>query len=258
VYPENTTGQEQNIHTPIQVVLFAIKGNEHYDGVKKLQHAEHSPQKRPNKQPSSAAAVTPRKREDCKNPPKKQLFRKRKSKPHEWKRNIEKQKRLSGLEYVNEAGKTVHERKLKDMDCSKCKFKAHRVTQEDRQLIFRTYWNLSTYDKQRNFICQNVQDKAPTRISSNRRRKSNAFHLPVNAERVRVCQKFFLNALDVGKKTVTFVMQNKQHGTFLGKDKRGVYTPNNKTRTETNIDYIHKHIESFPTVSSHYTRKNTA
>jgi hypothetical protein len=57
--------------------------------------------------------------EDCKNPPKKQLFRKRKSKPHEWKRNIEKQKRLSGLEYVNEAGKTVHERKLKDMDCSK-------------------------------------------------------------------------------------------------------------------------------------------
>jgi hypothetical protein len=53
------------------------------------------------------------------------------------------------LEYVNEAGKTVHERKLKDMDCSKCKFKAHRVTQEDRQLIFRTYWNLSTYDKTR-------------------------------------------------------------------------------------------------------------
>ena len=68
----------------------------------------------------------------------------------------------------------------------------------------------------------------------------------------------FLITLDIGKKTVTFAMQNKQHGAFLGKDKRGVYTPNNKTRTETNIDYIHKHIESFPTVSSHYTRKNTA
>jgi hypothetical protein len=57
-----------------------------------------------------------------------------------------------------------------------------------------------------------------------------------NAERVRVCKKFFLNALDVGKKTVTFAMQNKQHGAFLGKDKRGVYTPNNKTRTETNLE----------------------
>ena len=109
----------------------------------------------------------------------------------------------------------------------------------------------------KNFICQNVQDKAPTRIPSNRRGKSNAFHLPVNAQRVRVCKKFFLNALDIGKKTVTFAMQNKQHGTFVGKDKRGVYTPKNKT-PETNLDFIRKHTESFPTVSSHYTRKHTA
>ena len=93
VYPENTTGQEQNIHTPIQVAFFAIKGKKHYDGVKKLQHAEHSPQKTPNKQPSSAAAVTPRKKAYHKSPPKKQFFRKRKSKPHEWKRNIKKQKK---------------------------------------------------------------------------------------------------------------------------------------------------------------------
>ena len=65
----------------------------------------------------------------------------------------ETKKRLSGLEYVNEAGKTVPERKLKEMDCSKCKSKcSQKVTQEDRQLIFRTYWNLSTYDKQRNVI----------------------------------------------------------------------------------------------------------
>ena len=148
MYPENTTGQEQNIHTPIQVAFFAIKGKEHYAGVKKLQHAEHSPQKTPNKQPSSAAAVTPRKRAYYKSPPKKQLFRKRKSKPHEWKRNIKKTKKLSGLEYVNEAGKTVPGRKLKEMDCSKCKSKcSQKVTQEDRQLNFRTYWNLSTYEK---------------------------------------------------------------------------------------------------------------
>ena len=53
--------------------------------------------------------------------------------------------KISGLEYVNEAGKTVPGRKLKEMDCSKCKSKcSQKVTQEDRQLIFRTYWNLST------------------------------------------------------------------------------------------------------------------
>lgn len=113
------------------------------------------------------------------------------------------------------------------------------------------------YSWQRNFISQNVEDKAPTRISSNRRGKSNAFHLPVNAERVRVCKKLFLNTLDIGKKNVTFVMQNKQHGMLVGTDKRGVYTSKNKTQ-ETNLNYIHKHIESCPTVSSHYTRKHTA
>jgi hypothetical protein len=47
----------------------------------------------------------------------------------------------------------------------------------------------------------------------------------VNAQRVRVCKKFFLNTLDIGKKNVIFSMQNKQHVTFVGKDKRGVNTP---------------------------------
>ena len=83
--------------------------------------------------------------------------------------------------------------------------------------------------------------------------EENQIHLLVNAERVRVCKKFFLNTLNIGKKAVTFAMQNKQHGTFVGKDKRGVNAPKNKT-PEINLDYIRKHIESFPTVSSHCTK----
>ena len=64
----------------------------------------------------------------------------------------------------------------------------------------RTFWNLSSYENKRNFICQNMQDKTPTRISSNRGGKSNAFNLPVNSEIVRVCKKFFLSTNEYWEK----------------------------------------------------------
>jgi hypothetical protein len=99
------------------------------------------------------------------------------------------------------------------MDCSKCNPNAHRKSHKRIGNLFLEHIGICLLMK--NFICQNVQDKAPTRIPSNRRGKSNALHLPVNAQRVRVCKKFFLNTRDIGKKTVTFAMQNKQHGTFV-------------------------------------------
>jgi hypothetical protein len=88
----------------------------------------------------------------------------------------------------------------------------------------RTFWNLSFYENQRNFICQNMQDKTPTRISSNRRGKSNAFHLPVNSEIVRVCKKFFLI------RVITKLPNSEQ--SYKGKVKTHNYT-NRQNRSTT-------------------------
>jgi hypothetical protein len=43
---------------------------------------------------------------------------------------------------------------------------------------------------------------------------------------------------------------------FKEKDKRGRHSPHNETPKEA-IQFVRKHIESFPVVDPHYTRKDT-
>ena len=52
-------------------------------------------------------------------------------------------------------------------------------------------------------------------------------------------------------------MRGKISGMFKEKDKRGRHSPHNKTPKET-IQCVRKHIESFPVVDPHYTRKDTS
>ena len=69
-----------------------------------------------------------------------------------------------------------------------------------------------------------------------------------------MCKTFFLKTLDIGKKTVDYALKKQQHGTFQETDMRGKMPSANKTPEE-RVNGVCKHIESFPTVESHYTRK---
>ena len=51
-------------------------------------------------------------------------------------------------------------------------------------------------------------------------------------------------------------MKCKSSGIFLSTDKRGKHLPHNKT-PEAVINEVKSHIESFPVVEAHYTRKDT-
>ena len=117
-------------------------------------------------------------------------------------------------------------------------------------LEFRILW------KNRNFICQNVEHSDTKRCKTKRKTTANAFYLPVEESKARVCKVFFLGILDVGKKTVEYALKKKTHGVFLGGDLRGKTSSINKT-PEFDRNVIKQHIESFPTVASHYTRKDS-
>ena len=72
-----------------------------------------------------------------------------------------------------------------------------------------------------------------------------------------MCKKFFLKTLDIGHGPLDTALRHKSaNGTFSGEDMRGKHPPSNKTKSE-DIDAVRKHIESFPTIESHYTRKDT-
>lgn len=49
-------------------------------------------------------------------------------------------------------------------------------------------------------------------------------------------------------------MTNESGGVFIGADKRGKHIPHNKTKDE-DLQKVRQHIESFPAVEGHYTRK---
>ena len=98
--------------------------------------------------------ITPRKQAKFKSPKRKCLTRKRRSKPETWTRNIRKQKRQSGESYMSVSGKFIDARKLSSHSCFKCRFKCGKTMSEEERLnIFTTYWNLQSYERQRDYIC---------------------------------------------------------------------------------------------------------
>jgi hypothetical protein len=99
------------------------------------------------------------------------------------------------------------------------------------------------------------------------RTKKEEFHLSAcysirscavhgQAKRKTKTNAFFLGMLDIGKKTVDCALKRKTNGVFEGSDTRGRKPSVNKT-PDVDINLIREHISSFPTVSSHYTRKDT-
>ena len=115
-----------------------------------------------------------------------------------------------------------------------------------------------TFERKRDFICQHVEVLGTSkRYGRIRKQETRKYYLSVDKQRKQVCKSFFLNTLNIGKKTIECSLKRKCHGGFYGTDRRGRHTPANKTDDQT-IGHIKNHIESFPAVESHYTRKSTS
>ena len=237
---------------PILLAHIAARGREHYDAAmpihdtgsshhqKKPTQPEHTtitpngptcsqspigtPQKsghQSRQMHDASPQVTPHKAARYRSPKKKSLTRKRKREPSAWKRNIKKAKRASGQSYIGSNGKIVPARTLQPVDCSKCRFKcSNKVTDENRKQILDTFWSLADYDKQRHFLCSHVTTRTPKRTTTKSRSCSNTFCFTVDDVQTRVCQKFFLATLNIGRKTFKFALKGKVDGAFVGSDSK--------------------------------------
>lgn len=190
----------------IKVALSSITGQEHYDAVNYLDTILSTPttSKSPVRKHASTPIsgkqrrsihVTPRKRASYKSPVKKELFRKKRKNQESWKRHIRKHNRVHGLPYIGRTGKEQDKKTMKYKNCSKCRFGcSNKISEENAQQIFSTYYQLWSYEKQRNFICQHVEQTKAKRCSTNRKEKSNAYFLTVNQKKERICKTFFFCA----------------------------------------------------------------
>ncbi|CAG9772257.1 unnamed protein product [Ceutorhynchus assimilis] len=164
--------------------------------------------------------------------PIKKRTRWKKCDPSQWKKNVSKRQKIEA--------KTP-----KPIDCSKCRFKCmDKVSEDQRLIICKNFWSCD-FNRRKDFILNNVESKVPER----RRAKSES--------RVRVCKSFFIKTLCISKEVIEHAFKNRGEGRlFRGYDKRGKKEPHNKTKSE-DIQKVKTHIESFPVMQSHYTRKST-
>lgn len=177
---------------------------------------------------------------------------------------MRKRLKLSGEEYISPSGKIVQKKRVQLCDCSKCKYKcSEKVSFAQRCLARDNYYELDSYERKMDYICSSVQEhKTKTYLDNTGKevaKKKNVmriYSLFIESERVRVCKKFFLKTLSISESTVNQALSKMVHGHFKGRGERGRHAPAKKT-SEERLNEIRNHIESFPTVESHYLRKSS-
>lgn len=134
------------------------------------------------------------------------------SSPENWKRNKPEKLRSMCKDYPVGNSKTerILKAKLpKPVECCSCKFKCQMFfDSEDRERIYKHYWKLNNYCRQKDFIFSCVtSNKSESRAycvpkTKRSRAISNIYHLVKNHEKIRVCQKYL-------QKLSTLLIKNK-------------------------------------------------
>lgn len=192
---------------------------------------------------------------------KKKVTRWRKSDPKNWEKNKMKEKRKSNQPY-----KTKHSLKAgkspKDVNCDSCRWRCtSKFDHNYRREVCLSFWKLD-FCRQKDFIINHVANE-PTKTKRIRtgtgisKQKSRVYFFKKGDERIRVCKTFFLKTLGISHGPVEKALAGVDDtGIFAETDQRGKKEPPNKTDL-TVMQRVKNHIESFPTVASHYCRKTT-
>lgn len=266
---------EQTTEKVVCLAYLAVRGHEHYDATKSLScndnisetnqvnksssRAEYVSDSSENERlgPTEDTETTPHKRAPYRSPEKKHSSRKRKRDIDNWKRNVRKALKNKGKEYLSAHGKRIEAKQVQVQNCDKCRFKcSSKFTEEQREEIFTMYYSLGSYERQRQFICEMVERGTPSRKGKGKKTVSQKFFLEYNSRKERVCRNFFTKTLDIKRKTIDYTLSKKKHGAYAESDKRGKSSSANKLNPE-RVALVKKHIESFPTMESHYKRKTS-
>ncbi|KAK3932989.1 Penicillin-binding protein PbpB [Frankliniella fusca] len=179
--------------------------------------------------------------------------RKRLRDPSMWKKQIRKTAKNCGQEYVSARGKTVSAKQMKP-GCS-CKFDClHRITEEQREHSFRTFWNLGDHDRQWEFIRAHSKSK-PTKSIKGKRNFHRTFYL----HGVKVCKKMFTSTLSICHSWIdsAYSHVNSTKGNTSTPDKRGRHQNHPVAVTPEKINSVKDHVAEFPRMPSHYCRQRT-
>ncbi len=138
-------------------------------------------------------------------------------------------------------------------------FGCHQVTEETRDSIFKSYYK-ENLQEQRNFIARHVtiqmtRDRPDG--SSKKKGLTLKYHLTISGEKMQVCKSMFLSTIGhtCDQQLRTSLQKSDDKG-FVNKEGRG--GARNEEFYKTMRQGIMDHINLYPRVESHYTRKDSS
>ena len=138
-----------------------------------------------------------------------------------------------------------------------------KINDKERLSINDEYWSLMDYSRKKDFLLANIEVNNVERVwvDSDKRKRtgqcSKTYSFTRRRNKHRVCQMFFLSTLNISSGPIDKAINGKSDGgTFNANVQRGRHIAWNKTREE-KMQAVKDHINLFPRIESHYTRKST-
>lgn len=187
--------------------------------------------------------------------------------------------RLTGVELVMKVrGKEREERKL-GATCniaSRCrkslKLGCKRITQEDREGLFTSFWSSMSWDQRKVYIAslvEKVDVKRRTTANARESRRSSTFTYSLriqSGEKISVCKIMFLSTFGIGEWQVrNWVVESGEKGISLSQTAREetVRVSKNRaaainTRVDIKKQFLTQYLDDLPKLPSHYARRDTS
>lgn len=178
--------------------------------------------------------------------------------PSEWKKNTAKRKRNSGEEYESSVTRKVVKKKEIGAPCRDGCFE--KMGMNNIKAIHESFWGLGDFNLQNAFIQKfcvkgvvkrrlvRVRGDAPPKRSCTR---SYSFLCGDNV--IPVCATAFRSVLSISTKRLHTAVESVTPTGTPRVDRRGKHVPKH-AMPASRKNLLERHVKSFPTVSSHYTR----
>ncbi|KAJ8684492.1 hypothetical protein QAD02_020284 [Eretmocerus hayati] len=209
--------------------------------------------------------------------------RKRQSDPNSWIDVQAKKARVSGEAGVGRKNKPILPKSMDIEGCGPdCPMKCTgHINVPSRKKCFGAWYKLESVQLQWEALCNWIYMKQVGKdsgtppdsdsesepdlemIGKGKKYGKSSYNLPnEKGKLIPVCRKMFLKTLGISYQRVKTALKRKRESGLTGvisSDKRGRHTENRPHRVPESVkDSARAHIESFPTMESHYCREGTA
>ncbi|KAK5648287.1 hypothetical protein RI129_003179 [Pyrocoelia pectoralis] len=175
-----------------------------------------------------------------------------------------KKRRNLGHSYENSSGESV-EAKTLGPPC-RCKNKCRSLLSQNENIIFNSFWDLNSYDKQNAYLFGTIRGipkkrsyPKKTKRETSSRTVTFLYSVKVDGVDTQICKEEFLSVhgLQNCKKSIyNICKQIRQGNTIPTCDGRGKHHNRKNRLPDDMLKSVHDHINAIPKYTSHYSRKH--